>query len=1436
MRIIGSYLFIFAVTIATISSFNAEEIVIINSTPLVTGAVTRLECLDASGQLSGGQLTLQKVLPADEGLPLPPSTSQIDPSRLETWWNSSWAESRYGVYSCHGLNKADIVMTMKINRDAQIKPEHFTVTASPGDNVTITMQILIRTRTPDYLLWAHNDQPLPYNATRFGFNDRYNIPAVVEGDGGIYQAYPPDDHTQGGYMRLIIRGCPADRWGAGCTNECPTCINGGVCDDVTGVCVCPPGFRGDTCEIGCGPNLFGPSCEFECTANSCRFMQFCLPDPYGCSCATGYTGLACDEECPDGHYGAGCLQTCHCENEGICDSFFGCMCIGNWTGPTCEIKTCADGTVYGSLCADSRECQNGGSCDPCLGCLCTDNWAGPTCQEKAFYFTTSHDIAWIDATEVRLTCGCTSAVSLHECPAFEIERFEPSEMFGMGMDLSFPNDTSLGMTFVPGGSIGNWNFRCRAINFRGQDRSLTLKVNVTGEPPSIIQFWLADTVNLHQVAKFQCKVHGLSYQDVNVTLLTPSNHVIRNPISVGPRNSPTFLFNIDGVTKEDEGTYRCIANGITGTDQNDIQLQVFVQPVPVNGPIILDTDSRAVEIDLNYEPYNGDGPIQRIELQYTRAGRNAWTPMSVPLNQASSVFVRDLVSNQDYNVRVVLIRQGPGGRGISGPPTLLTTTCSRPTAEFSLQLTTSGEDWSSIEASWRPIREIVDELSGFRIEYRASGGSVNTEEIHEPGTRTFRLTGLSAYTYYTVILTPFNCGGDSIRSAQDGHTTREGPPGPVRNFQLGRESSDQIRASWSAPEETRGNIEFYYVRVFEKVDGVVSDTSLFGDQERGERTTNNVFQIFNLKPFTSYVVEVSAKTRYPSEGEISRKEVTTREAAPSGAPSTPWVSGRTLDTRMSFAWQPPPVDQRNGLIIVYECSVTYVTESGVYQSDVENVTDTEVTLRHLIPNMKYSFKVRAYTSVGPGPFTAEISHNTLTEEEAAKFLTTPPNVITEKGEAEPPNDTGGRTRPSIGENKGGISSTTVLALGLVCVSIIIVVAIVFAGWMYKKRKSAGSVEFVASVAGSDLGAYRFNEMLARQQSVTQSITNDYDENGRGMMFGAMASPPGSPLPMDYWRIPLDCLTLENFVIAEGNFGQVMKATVKKDGGVIEAAVKTLKDGASDADRKDFMGELEIMCKVGTHSNIVNLIGACEHQGILYVATEYARYGNLLNFLRSSRTIEADSPFPSSPTSRFKVNVSTSLTSEQLLGFAADVALGMQHLAQKGCVHRDLAARNILVCDNYVCKVTDFGLSRSDEVYVKTTAGRLPVRWMAIESLNYSVYTTKSDVWSFGVLLWEICTLGGTPYPGMTCAELYERLPLGYRMVKPLNCEDEVYNIMRHCWRDRPHDRPTFDQLYTVLSGLVKAKQPYVNVEKLESDLQFSELNSDEDFKHDSWAM
>uniref|UniRef100_A0A4W4F1M4 receptor protein-tyrosine kinase n=1 Tax=Electrophorus electricus TaxID=8005 RepID=A0A4W4F1M4_ELEEL len=308
-------------------------------------------------------------------------------------------------------------------------------------------------------------------------------------------------------------------------------------------------------------------------------------------------------------------------------------------------------------------------------------------------------------------------------------------------------------------------------------------------------------------------------------------------------------------------------------------------------------------------------------------------------------------------------------------------------------------------------------------------------------------------------------------------------------------------------------------------------------------------------------------------------------------------------------------------------------------------------------------------------------------------------------------------------------------------------------------------------------------------------------------------PKPTPEPLTYPILDWETFKFQD-VIGEGNFGQVIKAMIKKDGTKMSAAIKIL---PQKNDHRDFAGELEVLCKLGQHPNIINLLGACENRGYLYIAIEYAPYGNLLDFLRKSRVLETDPAFA------IEHGTASTLTSQQLLQFAVDVATGMHYLSDKQFIHRDLAARNVLVGEKPDGKNCRFWTVSRGRFLLFLSQGRLPVRWMAIESLNYSVYTTKSGcvsfhscVWSFGVLLWEIVSLGGTPYCGMTCAELYEKLPQGYRMEKPRNCDDEVYELMRQCWRDRPYERPPFSQISVQLNRMQEARKAYVNMALFEN--------------------
>ncbi|KAH8323381.1 hypothetical protein KR067_006888 [Drosophila pandora] len=293
-----------------------------------------------------------------------------------------------------------------------------------------------------------------------------------------------------------------------------------------------------------------------------------------------------------------------------------------------------------------------------------------------------------------------------------------------------------------------------------------------------------------------------------------------------------------------------------------------------------------------------------------------------------------------------------------------------------------------------------------------------------------------------------------------------------------------------------------------------------------------------------------------------------------------------------------------------------------------------------------------------------------------------------------------------------------------------------------------------------------------------------------------------------WEFPREKLTLD-VVLGEGEFGQVLKGYATEIAGlpdVTTVAVKMLKKGANSVEYMALLSEFQLLQEV-SHPNVIKLLGACTTSSEPLLIIEYARYGSLRSYLRLSRKIEfcgvdfGDGVEP--------------VSAKMMLTFAWQICKGMAYLTELKLVHRDLAARNVLLADGKICKISDFGLTRDvyeDDAYLKRSRDRVPVKWMAPESLADHVYTSKSDVWAFGVLCWELITLGASPYPGIAPQNLWSLLKTGYRMERPENCSEEVYSTVRGCWADEPNGRPSFKFLASEFEKLLGSNAKYIDLE------------------------
>ena len=267
-------------------------------------------------------------------------------------------------------------------------------------------------------------------------------------------------------------------------------------------------------------------------------------------------------------------------------------------------------------------------------------------------------------------------------------------------------------------------------------------------------------------------------------------------------------------------------------------------------------------------------------------------------------------------------------------------------------------------------------------------------------------------------------------------------------------------------------------------------------------------------------------------------------------------------------------------------------------------------------------------------------------------------------------------------------------------------------------------------------------------------------------------------PSDKWEIDRQLIQLtQRLQSAEPDgwqFCELWEGLWNSTTSIVKAtsiAVKVLKTGTMSP--LEFLQEAELLKKL-QHPNLISLYAVCSREEPIYIVTELIKHSLLVYLRRGSQSLKLP----------------------QLVDMSAQVAAGMAYLEEQNGIHRDLAARNIMLGEDLICRVANFSPTcmTDKDIYEAHTGAKFPIKWTAPEAVMYNRFTIKSDVWSFGIVLYEIITFGRFPYPGMTNAQVIEALQKGFRMLCPRKCPDKLHNIMLDCWREQPETRPTFETL------------------------------------------
>ncbi|XP_041273160.1 tyrosine-protein kinase Mer isoform X5 [Onychostruthus taczanowskii] len=518
----------------------------------------------------------------------------------------------------------------------------------------------------------------------------------------------------------------------------------------------------------------------------------------------------------------------------------------------------------------------------------------------------------------------------------------------------------------------------------------------------------------------------------------------------------------------------------------------------------------------------------------------------------------------------------------------------------------------------------------------------------------------------------------------------------------------------------------------------------------------HVYHIQQLEPMEEYNIRVSCGNEVGWSAFSPWITASTTEGAPTTPPLNITVSFNESSSSLEIHWVKPPLERIHGELQGYHIWYRWHNSEGMQiVSDEVRLNGSVAVLPVVATNATCSIRVAAVTKGGVGPFSIPVEIFIP----ASGLITSAPSSTPASGNAD----------------------SFVIALGFICGTIAVGVILCLSVVIQKR-----CVETKYGNAFS-----RNNSELA----VNYTAKKSYCRRAVELTLGSLGVSRELQQKLQDVVVDRNALSLGK-VLGEGEFGSVMEGRLSQpEGPPQKVAVKTMKlDNFSQREIEEFLSEAACM-KDFDHPNVIKLLGVCIELSSLQVPKPmvilpFMKYGDLHSFLLRSRLEMAPQFVPL----------------QTLVKFMVDIALGMEYLSSRNFLHRDLAARNCMLRDDMTVCVADFGLSKkiySGDYYRQGRIAKMPVKWIALESLADRVYTTKSDVWAFGVTMWEIATRGMTPYPGVQNHEIYEYLFHGQRLKKPEDCLDELYEIMSECWRADPATRPTFSQLKVQLEKLLE---------------------------------